>query len=174
MEVLWKSIPGYEGIYEVSNTGQVRGKNGIRKPQETWDGYQYVKLCRRGHEKKYKVHRLVALAFIPNPLGLAEINHRDENKRNNHVLNLEWCDRVYNDNYGSRNNRAAESIRKAKQKSVSCYDKSGNFICTFESAKEAGKEMNIAYSCITGCARGRRKSAGGYIWKYCGKESAGN
>ena len=169
MQVLWKEIPGYEGIYEISNTGVVRGRKGIRKILVSWDGYQYVKLCNRGHEKKFKVHRLVALAFLPNPLGFPEINHKDENKENNNVCNLEWCDRKYNNNYGKRNIVAGISIRKANQRRVFRYDKNLNFLDSFVSAKEAEKILKIDHTGILKCANNKRKTAGGFIWKYHGK-----
>lgn len=169
MKELWKDVPGYSGVYEISNTGLVRGKNGIRKLLLSHDGYQYVKLCNRGQEKKMKVHRLVALAFIPNPLGLPEINHKDENKQNNNVCNLEWCDRKYNNNYGQRNIIAGKSIREAKQRCVFRYDLNGNFIDSFESAKVAESVLKINHTGITKSASNKRKSAGGYIWKYHGQ-----
>lgn len=169
MQVLWKEIPGYEGIYEISNTGLVRGRKGIRKILVSWDGYQYVKLCNRGREKKFKVHRLVALAFLPNPFGLPEINHKDENKENNSVCNLEWCDRKYNNNYGKRNIVAGISIRKANQRRVFRYDKNLNLLDSFDSAKDAEKILKIDHTGISKCANNKRKTAGGFIWKYHGK-----
>ena len=169
MLVLWKSIPGYEGIYEISNTGLVRGRKGIRKILVSWDGYQYVKLCNRGREKKFKVHRLVAMAFIPNPNGLPEINHKNEVKTDNRVENLEWCSRKYNNNHGTRNQRAGESIRRAKQFRVYRYGKDGKYIDSYESAKVAGEIFNCSPSWIAAVARGKGKMAGGYIWKYSAK-----
>lgn len=169
MKVLWKDVPGYSGIYEISNTGLVRGRKGMRKILLTHDGYQYVKLCNRGREKKMKIHRLVALAFIPNPFGLLEINHKDENKQNNNVCNLEWCDRKYNNNYGKRNIVAGNAIRKAKQMRVFRYGLDGIFIDSFESAKVAENALKIDRTGITKCANNKRKSAGGFIWKYHGQ-----
>lgn len=172
MNVLWNDIPGYEGIYQVSNNGEVRWKNGIRKPQISWDGYFYLKLCKSGLERKMKIHRLVAMTFIPNPDNLPEINHKNEVKTDNRVDNLEWCDRTYNNNFGTRNKRAGDGIRKAKQKRVYRYTTSGNYLDSYESAKDAEKQLNICRSNIAECAFGKRKTAGGYIWKYSGKGSA--
>lgn len=164
--VLWKDVPDYEGYYEVSNTGLIRSKNGIRKPQVSWDGYLYVKLCKKGQCRKVKIHRLVALAFIPNPNNLPEINHKDENPANNHVENLEWCDRTYNNNYGTRNARAAIGIGKANSKRIKQFDIKRKYIQTFDSVKQASEILNIDKSSISRCACGLRLSAGGYVWKY--------
>lgn len=120
----WRSVVGYEGLYEVSNTGQVRSvgryvidslghrrfyKGRILKLCADKDGYLNVGLCLGNKEKKYKVHRLVAEAFIPNPYNLPQVNHRDEDKTNNRVENLEMCNAKYNSNYGSRKDRVRNS-----------------------------------------------------------------
>lgn len=164
--VLWKDVPDYEGYYEVSNTGLIRSKNGIRKPQVSWDGYLFVKLCKQGQCRKVKIHRLVALAFIPNPNNLPEINHKDENPANNNVENLEWCDRIYNNNYGTRNARAAIGISKANSKRIKQFDIKRKYIQTFDSVKQASEILNIDKASISKCACGLRLSAGGYVWKY--------
>lgn len=116
MDEIWKDIEGYKGLYQVSNTGQVRSLNylhtGEVKPlkQDTnKKGYKLVSLSKNGKKKKYLVHRLVAIAFIPNPNDLPIINHKDENPSNNNVNNLEWCTSEYNNNYGTRTKRASES-----------------------------------------------------------------
>lgn len=116
----WRTIPGYEGLYEVSNTGRVRSldrydsRNCFRKgkvlsPVKSNIGYLLVSLCCNGKYKGFTVHRLVAQAFIPNPDNLPEINHKDEDKTNNSVENLEWCDRKYNNNYGSRKDKVRDT-----------------------------------------------------------------
>ena len=170
MDVLWKSIPGYEGIYEVSNTGLIRGRNGERKTLINSHGYEYIKLCKKGDSKKFQVHRLVAMAFIPNPDNLPEVNHKDENPLNNCVDNLEWCTRIYNNNYGTRNYRAGVAISKANRMKVYRFDKNGNYLDSFDCAETAekyiGKKIRTA---IGRCARGERKSAGGFIWKYAAR-----
>lgn len=101
----WRPVRGYEGLYEVSASGKVRStKRGIiLKP--CFDGrkqYVHVNLWKDGVQKTTNVHRIVAMAFIPNPNGLPEINHIDEDKTNNAASNLEWCDHIYNSRYGSR------------------------------------------------------------------------
>ena len=107
MKEIWKSIAGYEGIYEVNNFGKVKRLPQIyhnRKFKEKalnicynpGTGYEYVSLRKNKHNKNYSVHRLVAQAFIPNPNNYSDVNHKDGNKRNNNVNNLEWCTRSYN------------------------------------------------------------------------------
>lgn len=107
----WRPIAGYEGLYEVSNTGQVRrvGDLMVLKFSDR-RGYCGVRLRKDGIQKMFSVHRLVAQAFIPNPKGLPQVNHIDENKKNNNVDNLEWCDHIYNNLYGTR----LERIRKTR------------------------------------------------------------
>ena len=127
MEEIWKDIVGYEGLYQVSNFGRVKSlakyKNGnggskfwrkerILKPANTGRGYLMVVLIKEKKRTTYILHRLVAQAFIPNPNNLPQINHKDENKTNNVVSNLEWCDNKYNSNYGTRNVRIIQT-RKA-------------------------------------------------------------
>ena len=110
----WKKIPGYEGLYEVSNMGNVRNvrRNKLLRLSKTNNRYIRVSLCKNGIKTGLTVHRLVAEAFIPNPDNLPEVNHKDEDKTNNRVENLEWCDHKYNMNYGTRNIRAKETAIK--------------------------------------------------------------
>ena len=113
---IWKDIDGYEGRYRVSNCGRVKslartriGKSGsivpvaekILKQNTDKDGYKDVALCTDGHLRYFRVHRLVAIAFIPNPHNYPMINHKDENPANNMVSNLEWCDQSYNTSYSN-------------------------------------------------------------------------
>lgn len=118
---IWKDIEGFEGLYQVSNTGRVRslnylhtGKTKVMKQNTDKDGYRNITLKNNNKCKTYFIHRLVALAFIPNPLNLPQVNHIDENKTNNAVWNLEWCTQEYNINYGTRNKRISEA-RKGRQ-----------------------------------------------------------
>lgn len=119
----WRKIVGYEGLYEVSSLGRVRSldrylKNGhcsyrlhkgkVLSPAKNTNGYFSV--CLQG--KRFMIHRLVAQAFIPNIDNLPQVNHKDEDKANNSVDNLEWCDNIYNMNYGTRNIRAKETAIK--------------------------------------------------------------
>lgn len=164
---LWKGIKGYEGKYQVSNIGEVRslnynhtGKAKKLKQGTDKDGYKTVGLCNNGKEKFYKVHRLVANTFIPNPNNLPQVNHINEVKDDNRVSNLEWCDCKYNNNYGNRTSKAS--------KKTICLN-TGEI---FNSVREAGRKYNIVPTSITKCCRGEYKSAGKdkdgnkLIWKY--------
>ena len=156
-----KNIKGYEGLYAVTSCGKVWSYKSKKflKPRANNDGYLYINLCRNGKCKSYTIHRLVAMAYIPNPENLPEINHKDENKTNNCLQNLEWCDRKYNINYGNHIEKASNS----RKKPILQYDLDGNFIREWPSATDVGKEVrsNIGY-----CIRGRYKTAYGFIWKY--------
>ena len=152
MEV-WKDIDGFEGLYQVSNYGRVKSRYAIRKKPTTNNGYEIVKLCKNGEVKHSLVHRLVAQAFIPNPFNFPCINHKDENKRNNIVENLEWCTRAYNNKYS----RAIKVVQ---------YDKNGGYIGVWESIVDASNALHIDNSLISKCCRHKRKSAGGFIWEY--------
>ena len=113
---IWKDIRGYEGKYQVSNIGNVRSLNyrGVKgkvkrlKTECNNCGYILVFLYKECKPKGYSVHRLVAEAFIPNPNNLPQVNHKDENKANNCVWNLEWCTREYNRNYGTCPQRVSD------------------------------------------------------------------
>lgn len=116
MEEVWKDIPGYEGLYQVSNTGEVKslnyrgsGETKLLKQSTNKKGYKRVVLCKNRKKKNHSVHRLVAITFIPNPDNLPIVNHIDECKSNNMVSNLEWCTLVYNNAYGTRNERISEN-----------------------------------------------------------------
>ena len=114
---IWKWIPGYEGYYMVSTHRRVKslnyrgntGKTKILKQSTDRNGYKKVGLRKNSKVKVYLVHRLVAQAFIPNPNNLSEVNHKDENKTNNAVWNLEYCTHEYNINYGTGNKRRSEA-----------------------------------------------------------------
>lgn len=113
MNEIWRPVVGYEGLYEVSNTGRVRRVSDLMVLKFSDSrGYYGVHLRKDGKRKTFRVHRLVAQAFILNPDGLPEVNHIDENKSNNSVDNLEWCDHKYNSLYGTR----LERIRKTRLK----------------------------------------------------------
>ena len=143
--------------YAVSNLGNVMNiKTGrILKPGFSTDGYLLVVLSKNGERKTYRVHRLVASAFIPNPFNYPQVNHKDEDKTNNCVNNLEWCTAQYNSEYSL-----------AKQ--VGQYDLKGNLIKTWKSAYEIERCLGFNRSSISDCCRGREycNTAYGYIWRY--------
>lgn len=117
----WRDIKGYEGLYQISNLGRVKSlrdnhgnyREKILNPSNR-KGYLIVSLCRKGRKREFKVHRLVALHFIDNPNNYSQVNHKDENKENNRVDNLEWCTPKYNSNYGTRTQRASEKLLEVK------------------------------------------------------------
>ena len=109
---IWKPIDGYDHPYKVSNHGRVLGKYGILRPYDNGYGYLIVDFRKGGKRKHLKVHRLVAEAFIPNIGDLPEVNHIDENKHNNDVSNLEWCDSRYNKTYGSGRKARSDGMKK--------------------------------------------------------------
>lgn len=173
----WQPVKGYEGLYEVSDIGRVRslkyGKERIMKTRKNTCGYLQVNLCKDGQKKMLLVHRIVAEAFIPNPQGLETINHKDEVKTNNIVSNLEWMSMKDNINYGTHNKRVSESLLKAninnqaRSKKVQMFDKStGELLTTFPSLAEAERVTGVRQCTICLCCLGKRKSSGGYVWKY--------
>ena len=140
---IWKPIEGYSGRYEVSNYGNVKrvshetkAKDGtikafkeeLKKQGTDKDGYKTVMLYIGRNRKLFKVHRLVALAFIDNPNNLPMVNHKDENKANNHISNLEWCSCLYNNNYGTRNKRLSKSKKGKKRNDLLRNKETGRFI----------------------------------------------
>lgn len=149
----FRDVPGYEGTYEVSNWGRVRRNGKILKPCKNRKGYLLVSLFKNGTKKNARLHRLVASVFIPNPQNLPQINHKDEDKTNNAVNNLEWCDSKYNNNY-------------SLSKPVLQFDLQGNFVREWPSMMKVEEEIGISNSSISMCCSGKVKTAGGFIWKY--------
>lgn len=178
---IWKDIKEYEGLYQGSNLGRARSldrwvnsKNGsmqfikgrILKLIKNRYGYLYVNLYKNNIKKTYQVHRLVAEAFLPNPDNLPEVNHKDENKQNNSVHNLEWCDRSYNVNYGTRNKRISKSNTNGKRsKPVLQYTLDGQFVKEWSSTMECGRN-GFNQGNVSACCRGELKKYKGYIWSY--------
>ena len=160
---IWKPISGYEGLYEVSNLGRVKGlkRNRILKPHNT-NRYYQVCLCKNGIQTDKLIHRLVAEAFIPNPDNLPEVNHKDENKLNNAVSNLEWLSQADNLAYGTR----IERIRSARSKAVQAFNAEGVLVSKYASINEAAEKTGLAPINISRCCRGIYKRSGGYVWRY--------
>lgn len=163
---IWKDVVGFEGLYEVSNHGRVRRADTKRMKATPLNvyGYPQVNLYKDGVSHLSRVHRLVAIAFIPNPDGFDCINHKDENPTNNNVSNLEWCDRAYNNNYGTHNRKIAVSHSKA----VLQYNLNGVFAREWLSATQASRELGIPQMSINSCCLHKPKynQAKGFLWKY--------
>ena len=156
-----KDIVGYEGLYAVTSCGKVwsyRRKKFLKHFTNS-KGYLLVDLWKNGKMKHFAVHRLVAVAYIPNPDNLPQVNHKDENKTNNCLQNLEWCDCKYNNNYGTRNEKISNSLKIP----ILQYTLDGEFVKEWPSATDVGKEVS---GHISSCAKGNRKTAYGYIWVY--------
>lgn len=162
MREIWKSIEGFEGLYEVSNSGKIKNKDRILKQRKNNNGYFLVDLYKSGVRHQLLVHRLVAQAFVLNSNNSPFVNHKDENKENNNADNLEWCTQKYNMNYGN----VAKKIGEANSKSVIQYDKHGNVVGKYNSIMCAERMTGISNGTICDCLRGRRKTAGGFKWCY--------
>lgn len=166
MKEVWKNVPieGYGETYHISNKGRLKNvkRNRIHAICLDDDGYPHYQLCANNKRKTITAHRLVALAFIENPLNLPCVNHKDEVKTNNSVENLEWCTYEYNINYGTARKRIVE-----KQSKPIIQMSNGEVLAVFKSAVEASKQTGTNYSKIRMVCRGERKSAGGYQWKEC-------
>lgn len=178
MEEIWKDIPNYEGLYQASNLGRIKSigkivngsnqfgvnfkylkKDKILKPIINNHNYLQVSLYKNNKKAEIRVHQLIAQTFLPNFNNYKIINHKDGNKHNNHVDNLEFCTQSHN---------VLESYRLGLQtpivKKVNQYDLNGKFIKMWSSINSARKYYNNSH--ISDCCKGNRKTAGGYIWRY--------
>lgn len=182
MTEIWKPVVGFEGYYEVSSLGRVRSverllvdKIGRRyvwpsvvlsPSKAVRTGHLWLYLSKNNRRERFFVHRLVAMAFIPNTDNLPFINHKDENSQNNRVDNLEWCTNKYNVNYGTA------LVRMAQKNMIPVIgtDKDGNEY-RFASIKEAGEKTGACRKDIAHCCRKLpyRQTAGGYRWRYAEK-----
>ena len=173
MEEVWKDIKGFDGIYQISSLGRVKSfyknETKILKQHLMPNGYMRIRLKQNNIRKwsDFYVHRLVAIAFLPNEHNFAEINHIDENKTNNTVANLEWCTRAYNCKYGT----ARERMARTKGTAVIQFDLNGNFIAEFPSLKSAAKKLGCDVGQIKTCLNPnsvpyKKNIAAKYIWKY--------
>jgi hypothetical protein len=175
----WVSIKGIDN-YLVSNYGRIKSLTRSRKRgergmimRERYDRTNHCSVCLfiNGEYVTTQVHRLVAVAFIPNPNEYLIINHKDENPLNNHVDNLEWCTYKYNSNYGRARENISNSLKGHDAWNaipVCQYDLSGNFIKKFESIVDAGRKLGIkGISMIYEICEGRANcTSHGYQWKY--------
>lgn len=165
-DYLIKDIKGYEGLYKVTNDGRVYS---VRKkdwllPSST-GGYMIVNLWKDGTARAFRVHRLVAEAFIPNPHNKPQVNHLDENPSNNRMENLEWATAEENIQWGTRTEREIQTKRK-KARSVLQFTKDGKFIKEWSCANEAIVALGYKTDKIGYCCKGARKTFMGYIWRY--------
>lgn len=189
MEEIWKDVVGYEGLYQVSNLGKVKSysrvvrcKGGFRtqpskflSPQtnKKKNFYNFVRLYKNGISKPFFVHRLVANAFIPNPQNLPQVNHKDGDKRNNIVKNLEWCSASENMRHAFANGFATPTI--SHYKGVKAFRLTDNsFVGEFKSQHEAAKVLKLNVAHICSVLQGRYKQTGGYYFEYNNKEKLQN
>ena len=190
MKEVWKDIKGYENLYQVSNYGNVKSldryiknKNGkmqfynekILRPNDS-KGYLKVTLSKNNRQRTFRIHVLVAKTFISNPENKPEVNHKDGNKHNNHIDNLEWNTRreneihAYQKGLAKPSKKQKEAVAKyAKEnysKKIIQYDLNGNFIKEWNSMADIWRELGIRASLICRCCKGLRTHTYGYIWKY--------
>lgn len=176
MKEIWKDIKGYEGLYQVSNLGRVKSlerykenHNKLQKVEKkikipSLDNIGYLKtiLYRENKQKNLRIHRAVAQAFIPNPNNYSQVNHKDGNKLNNNVNNLEWITSTGNIKHAWDN-----GLRKHLKRPIYQLDLKGNYIKTWNNICEASRELNICRSSISACCNNyRSKTAGGYKWRF--------
>lgn len=155
-----KDVKGYEGLYAVTSCGKVWSyyRNRFLKPHKHNCGYLSVELSKNGKRKVCLIHRLVAEAYIPNLAKLPQVNHKDENKFNNCLNNLEFSSALYNNHYGTHYKRVAASLSKA----VHCIE----LAVDYTSIACAAKQLQINASNLGEAIRGNRKTAGGYHWRW--------
>ena len=181
MKEIWKDIPGYEGLYQVSDQGQVKSieryknNNGgfVKVPEKVLrasvrNGYGLVALSKEGVRRTCAVHRLVAEAFIPNAENKPTVNHINGNKLDNRAENLEWNTDKENIRHaiktGLRN--AGQPFNNKRSIAVAQYDVNMNLLRVYPSIMEAERQTGIPNRNIALCCRGKHKRTGGYIWKY--------
>lgn len=162
MEEVWKDVVGYEGLYKVSNFGNVYSVRSDKQlKQGNNRGYLFVVLCTDGKQKLFKVHRLVAISFLTNTDNKPQVNHIDEDKTNNRLDNLEWVTAKENTNYGSRNKRAAKS--NSKKIKVIYQDNTYEY---WDSTSEFAREFGIAHQHVSNVLCGRQKTTHGMKFEY--------
>lgn len=181
MKEIWKDINNYEGLYQVSNLGNIKSldkiikqknkvnqyqkhlyKGKVLKKQIQKNGYEVVNLYKEQQMSKKLVHRLVANAFISNESNMKYINHKDNNRKNNNVNNLEWCTQKENINYAyKKGNKIPPNMKKIFQ-----LNNEERILNIFNSITEAERKTGIKASNISKCCRNLREKAGGYKWKY--------
>lgn len=179
----WRDVVGFEGLYQISNFGNcksvdrvLRYKNGkehyyhghMMKPVKCKNGYLEFQLNKDGKRYCVMAHRVVAMAFIPNPFDFPQINHKDEIITNNCVDNLEWCTSKYNANYGTRKQRCYENGSKKQTKPIYQISLSGSVIKKWNSIGDASRALGISDSQIIRVCKHKNNNtiAGGFKWEY--------
>lgn len=161
-----KDIPGYEGLYQITENGQIFGvkRQKFLSLREDKDGYLIVNLSKDNKPKTYKVHRLVAMTYLPNPENFSQVNHIDENKKNNDISNLEWCTNEHNQRHGTRDERVSDKLRNSnpRSKKVICIETGQIFV----SIREAARQTGISQTCIGDVCRGKQTMTHGLHWKF--------
>lgn len=161
---IWKDVAGYEGLYQISTFGRVKSlpKNGrdakILKPSKTIWGYLDIQLCKNGKYHHERIHRLVASAFLPNPNKLPQVNHKDFDRTNNQVNNLEWCSTSENYWYSRTNNRG----NSRPSHLVKCIETDREY----QSAVDAARDYKVTPCAIRNACIGRHKTCCGLHWQY--------
>ena len=155
-----KDINGYEGLYSVTSCGKVWSYNRKKflKPSRTKDGYLQVELCKNGVGKKYYLHRLVADAYVPNTNNFPQVGHNDDIKEHCYINNLYWTTQAENNVHNNR----AEKVASKERKRVYCVELNK----IFDGQSTAARELNISQGNISSCCRNKKKTAGGFHWRY--------
>ena len=166
----WKPVMGFEGAYEVSDLGNIRSLNNLgatpMKPTRNNLGYMKIILWKGGTPTYRTIHRLVAEAFLPNPQKLPQINHKNEDKVDNRVENLEWCTAKYNANYGTRSCRIKEALTDKYGRAVLQFTLDGEFVAQYPSLSEAGRAVGCSPSSIRHSCLGHRGPVNGFLWEF--------
>lgn len=174
MEEIWKDVEGYEGLYQVSNKARVRSKNTILSPEISNKGYLMVGMRKPGKHQLKTIHRMMGIAFIPNPEPLIYdcINHKDGNKLNNDLDNLEWCTKSMNNKHAYATGLKIpkwtdkHGEEHPRSKKVFQFDRLGKFIKEHINSRIASNETGANYKHISAVTKGKRLTAGGYLWSY--------
>lgn len=165
---IWKDVVGFDG-YKVSNLGHVKtikfGRDKILFESNS-KGYKTVTLYKNGKKICRSVHRLVAIAFIPNPNNLPQIDHIDGNRANANVNNLRWCTAKENQNFELAHINRITSHTQKEGKCIMQFTFDGKLVSEWKSIKEASRALNITREGIRDCCLGKQKSAFGFVWKY--------
>lgn len=183
---IWKDVKGYEGLYQVSNFGEIKhlpydfrnisGTHHINErkliPHTNNNGYYMVDLYKNNKRKTLLLHRLVAQAFVENPNNYPIVNHKDNTPSNCNASNLEWCTLSYNSQYSYNTTNRAKTTKWSKgknhykSKKVYATDKQGKILYRFNCIMDAERELGILNTSIVSCLKGKYKTAGGFIWHY--------